>query len=108
MSIHPISGDGVFPDLFGDISLFVFNIAEFSGVGILYSQLCMCANLRSIRREKVEVMVSWDEVAVPCILVSMFTLCEIIVLWSSLVILMVSNLYCLFVIDLHTDMLVIR
>ena len=49
------------------------------------------------------VKVSWDEVARPHMLVDMFDLCEIIVLWSLLAILMVSNVYYLFVIDLHTD-----
>ena len=49
------------------------------------------------------VKVSWDEVARPHMLVDMFALCEIIVLWSLLAILMVSNVYYLFVIDLHTD-----
>jgi hypothetical protein len=63
----------------------------------------MCANSRSIRWEKVNVKVSWCEVAGPRILVNMCALCEIIVLWSLLVILMVRNFYYLFVIDLHTD-----
>jgi hypothetical protein len=63
----------------------------------------MCANSRSLRREKVNGKVSWDEAAGPHILVDMFALCEIIVLWSLLVILMVSNFYYLFVIDLYTD-----
>jgi len=36
-------------------------------------------------------------------LMDVFALCEIFVLWSLLFILMVSNFYCMFVIDLHTD-----
>jgi hypothetical protein len=51
----------------------------------------------------VNVKVSWDEIAGPHMLVDMFALCEVIVLWSLLTILMVSNFYYLFVIDLLTD-----
>ena len=49
------------------------------------------------------VKLSWDEVAGPHMLMDMFALCEIIVLWSLLLRLMVSNFYYLFVVDLHTD-----
>jgi hypothetical protein len=48
-------------------------------------------------------MVSWEEVPVAHRVVDMFALFEIIVLWLLLVILTVSDLYYLFVIDLHTD-----
>lgn len=41
------------------------------------------------------VIVSWVEVAGPHILVDMFALCEIIVLWSLFVTLMVSSFYSL-------------